>query len=219
MRIRALACALASVCIVSSARSLPTKYVVADHNPIKLGETVTLRWYFTGAKVVVSGGQFGSGTEVTGMTSVTDTPVRATQYNFDVDYLGTPAGATDAATNIPLHAKYSITVQIASAIVEPMATYVNPYGWQVSYLKGWKRDNVDLPDPANNALMYFQPEEDSIERLAVSILPVKDPSPAKLMQSIQADIYSRYDSVELIAREELNHQDAPAILTTFSGID
>src|SRR5258706_15035085 len=165
MRTRAFACALMLVCIITNAKSLPSKYVLADRNPIKLGETVTLRWYFTGTKVMVSGGQFGSGADVTGITAVTDTPVKPTQYTFDVDYLGTPAGATDAAVKVPLHAKYSVTVQVVSGAEEPTVTYVNPYGWQVSYLKAWKRDNVELPDPANNALMYFQPEEDSIERL------------------------------------------------------
>src|SRR5260221_10626601 len=161
MRNGAFACAVMLVCIISNARALPSRNVVADRNPVKLGETVTLRWYFTGTKVMVSGGQFGSGTDVTGITSVTDTPVKPTQYTFDVDYLGTATGATDAVVKVPLHSKYSVTVQVVSGAEEPTVTYVNPYGWQVSSLKAWKRDNVELPDPANNALMYFQSEEDS----------------------------------------------------------
>src|ERR1700722_12758927 len=63
--------------------------VVAEPALTSPGQSIKLRWYFTGTKVVVAGGRFGTGTIVTGKTSVSDTPHKTTRYTFDVYYNGT----------------------------------------------------------------------------------------------------------------------------------
>lgn len=80
------------------------------------GQTVTLKWYFTGTRVMVSGGRFGKGVEVTGRTTLTDTPQKTTRYTFDVWYpdpKASPAGKT------LIHAQYTALAEVRSAPKEP----------------------------------------------------------------------------------------------------
>ncbi len=226
-----LAAAIAAVAVPQLA--LADNEVVANRNPLPLGESVTLRWYFTGNKVVVSGGRFGKGVVVTGRTSLTDHPAQTTRYTFDVDFAGKPAGAptaqpnaTDAkpsvgadAKTVPLHARYSVVVEVYDPRAVGLKPYVDPHGWEVSVLNGWKRDAVNLPDPANNALMYFQQEDDSVERLAIAILPVSEMSIDALMDKIQADLPSHYDQVQLVSRTSDLCEGQPAVIATFTGMD
>ena len=218
MRIYAnLAFSLLGLMCAGSANA--SEAVAADRNPVMLGQPVTLRWYFTGTKVVLSGGRFAAGTPVTGKTAITDKPTKTTKYTFVVDYLGTPAGAKDDSVKVPLHTSYSITVEVVDPKTMGLQTYTNPYGWSISYLNGWKRDKVELGDPANNALMYFQPEDDSVERLAVAIMPVKEASVSSLMKSLKSDLPSRYASVSVVSEEDIMYEGVPAIRFTFTGLD
>ena len=82
----AAACVLAIA--TSQAVANASGEIAADRNPVPLGQSVTLHWYFTGSKVLVAGGRFGLGTVVTGKTSVTDTPLKTTRYTFDSYYMG-----------------------------------------------------------------------------------------------------------------------------------
>ena len=211
--------AISLLAVVCSTNAYASDAVSANRNPVMLGQPVTLNWYFTGTKVVLSGGRFALGTPVTGKTTITDKPTKTTKYTFAVDYLGTPAGAKDDSVKVPLHATYCITVEVVDPKVMGLQTYNNPYGWSISYLNGWKRDKVELGDPANNALMYFQPEEDSVERLAVAIMPVKEASVASLMKSLKSDLPSRYASVSVLSEEELMYEGVPATRFTFTGMD
>src|SRR5262250_3422250 len=97
-RIAPLVCSILGLLpLVVSLSAGADKEIAAEPETIAPGKTVTLRWYFTGEKVVVSGGRFGKGVVVTGRTSITDTPQKTTRYTFDVDYYP-PAPATPPAT-------------------------------------------------------------------------------------------------------------------------
>lgn len=210
--------ALAIALICGPCSAFASDEVAADRNPLLLGQPVTLNWYFTGTKVTVSGGGFGKGVEVTGKTSITDRPAKTTTYTFDVDYIGAPAGITEPMGK-PVHVTYSTTVEVVDPKAMGLTTYANPYGWSISYLSTWKKDKEDLPDPANNAMFYFQPEEDSIERVAVAVLPVKETSVASLVKSIKADLPSRYNAPEILSEQEITYEGQPAQLLRFTGMD
>src|SRR5438874_645756 len=77
--------------------------------------------------------------------------------------------AKPAASKAILKAKQTGAAQNSKVAAYATAAYTNPSGWQISYLKNWKCDKVDMGDPANNALVFFQSEEDAVERLAVSM--------------------------------------------------
>ena len=57
----------------NDAKPLP-KAIAVEPSITAPGQQITLRWYFTGTKVQVSGGRFGKGVAVTGRTSLSDTP-------------------------------------------------------------------------------------------------------------------------------------------------
>lgn len=195
------------------------KEVAVSPAMITPGQAITLRWYFTGTKVVVSGGRFGKGTIVTGQSSLTDKPLKTTRYTFDVYYIGAKVNAMTGKTEQkPLHATYTAIAEVQPP-VPGLTYYQNPYGWQVGYLTGWKRDNVPMPDPAHNALMYFQKEDDSVDRLAVSILPANEMTSADLMQKVQKSLPSSYNDVQVLSDQELTYAGVPAVLSVFTGLD
>jgi len=191
----------------------PASAIAPTRNPIVLGDSVTLRWYITGTKVVLSGGKFGKGIVVTGKTSAVDSPRRATKYTLESWY------QNPADSKRLLHAKYAAVVDVLDPQPLGLQTYRDSRGWRLLHPKEWKRDKVDLPDPVNNALLYFQEEEDSLERLAVAVLPVKEQSAAALMKRVEADLPSRYDDAEVISRQDISFEEVPAILTVVSGKD
>lgn len=194
--------------------------IAADNNPISPGQTVTLRWYFTGDKVVVSGGRFGKGTVVTGRTSLTDKPRKTTRYTFDAWYHApVKSPRSGKMENTPLHTQYSITIEVTGGPTPGLSSYRDPHGWQVSYLSGWKRDNVTTPDEGSDGLVFFQQEPDSVERLVVAVMPVKETSCVDLMDKIRADMPSHYEQVEILSQDSITHRNVPALWTTFRGID
>jgi hypothetical protein len=194
--------------------------VVAEPSVVFAGDPVTLRWYFTGKKVTVSGGRFGTGVVVTGRTTISDRPKKTTRYTFNVDYLGEK---TDPATGkkeiAPLHATYAVVAQVAPPIKADISTYRDRYGWQIASLKDWKRDPVNFPDPANNALMYFQKEDDSVERVAVSVLPADQMTASELMGKAQKSLPANYEQLQVLSDQEITFAGVPAVFSIFTGMD
>ncbi len=80
------------------------------------GQTVTMKWYFTGSKIVVSGGRFGKGTDVTGKITLTDAPQKTTRYTFDVWY---PNPASTSVPKALVHVQYFATAEVGDADKEP----------------------------------------------------------------------------------------------------
>src|SRR5205085_10698574 len=89
--------------------------IAAEQNAVSPGQAVTLRWYFTGKKVVVSGGRFGKGAVVTGRTALIDHPRKTTRYVFDFWYRAPVTSQATGKTAIkPLHARYAVVVAVLS---------------------------------------------------------------------------------------------------------
>jgi uncharacterized protein YkwD len=118
--------------------------VSVEPNPVPAGQTVTLRWYFTGERVLLSGGRFGKGTVVTGRTSMTDRPRKTTRYAFDVWY----HPATGRQAKETLHSQYTVTVQVAGS-AEPAAQEAageqDAFAREVVLLTNAERARAHLP--------------------------------------------------------------------------
>jgi len=108
-------------------------------NPCAPGQTVTLKWYFTGTKVLVAGGRFGKGAEVTGRTSLTDTPQKTTRYTFDVWY---PDPKSAASPKAQIHAQYTATAEVGEIVKELPEEQI---GLQVLELVNKERAASQLP--------------------------------------------------------------------------
>ena len=230
------------------------------------GKPITLKWYFTGEKVLLSGGRFGKGVVVTGKTSVTDTPHTTTKYTFDVWYK-TPAPkvtdpkaidpkvadpkaidpkdvapkATDPKTVDPKaadpkavdpkaavpappemilrHVQYTTYAEVWSGVYPPMKAYRDSHGWQVSVFSDWKHDNVPTAAEGSDGLVYFQQEDDSVERLAVAIMPSQTATAEEVLNKISEDVYGHYQNAKLAPPVDLTFNSVPAKMLTFTGMD
>lgn len=233
-RIAPLVCSILGLLpLVFSISARADREVVAEPETIAPGKTVTLRWYFTGEKVVVSGGRFGKGVIVTGKTSLTDTPAKTTRYTFDVDYYDKPAtpaippnppAVPDNKADKPappklIHVQYSVLAEVVIPAPMPtMGAYRDPHGWQVSFVSGWKRD-VSTPDQGDKGLVFFQKEYDSVERLAVAVMPANDLNTSALMEKVKSEIPAHYARSIVSEAREITHANVPAHLLTFTGLD
>src|SRR5947207_313624 len=115
--------------------------VAPDRNPITVGRSVTLKWYFKGKRIILSGGRFGKGADVTGRTSITDSPLRTTKYVFDVWYDPNPVPAATAKPAL-VHVQYNTLVEVIDPKLLGLTAYRDTRGWEVQYIKGWQRHNV-----------------------------------------------------------------------------
>jgi hypothetical protein len=211
-------CALGLVCVRPS--SAASNAIAAEPSAVSPGQAVTLRWYFTGKKVVVSGGRFGKGAVVTGRTSLIDHPRKTTRYIFDVWYRAPVTSQKTGKTQVePLHARYAVVVDVLSGEAARLKPYRDPNGWQISYLSDWKLDQVKTPDEGRDGINYFQKEDDSVERLALAILPVKETTCTDLMQQVCADMPEHYDHLEMGPQDQITYGDVPAVWASFTGMD
>jgi len=183
--------------------------VVADPPVITPGQTVTLRWYFTGTRVVVAGGRFAAGTTVTGKTAISDTPKKTTRYTFDVYYKGTETNAQGERVVGPLHQQYVVVAQVDTSPPDQFKVYSNPKGWKIGYFADWRLD-VSPSDSSDETLIFFQKELDSIERMAVAIVPSNGMSPSEILAKALADTPARYENIEVVP-------EAPATVSGLSG--
>jgi hypothetical protein len=190
--------------------------VSADRTSIAPGQAVNLRWNFSGNKIVASGGRFGKGIDVTKKTYLTDRPKKTTRYTFTVFYKGM-GNAPKTAKRIKksLQARYDIVIQVVP--VPSLNSYHASRGWQINYIKGWKPEPVTTALVGKNGLVFFQPEDDSIERLAVAMLPSAGLTTQELMQKITADMVDKYDDPEVLKQEEILYRNAPALWVSFTG--
>jgi hypothetical protein len=206
-------CLLALPAFGGARADLEPKSVAVEPGVTMPGQPILLRWYFTGTKVVVSGGRFGKGAVVTGKSELTDRPERTTRYTFDVWFKPAPDPANPEVKPPLSHAQYT-----AVAAVDKLTSYHASEGFDVRYLKGWRTDSFS-PEYGSK-VYYFQPEEDSVERLAVAVLPIKDgQTVAEIMEKVRDDVPSHYTQVEFISRYDLTRQKEAAQITTFRGMD
>ena len=326
--------ALSAYSSIGKARAADEVAVVPAY--VTPGKPITLKWYFTGEKVLVAGGRFGKGVVVTGKSSLTDTPRTTTKYTFDVWYkipapkpdvpkipdpkaadtklpdgksgdakvvapkapdqkAVAPTGASvppadpkgaalppadpkipapkiaDAKLSDPKpadtkaqdpkaaelkaeiakpgdpkqadlksvdlkatdpkpavvipqetvlkHVQYTAYAEVWSGIYPPMKAYRDPHGWQVSFLSDWKRDNVPTAAEGSDGLVYLQQEDDSVERVAIAIIPTSDTTPKEVLDKISGDVYAHYMSAKISDPIDLTFNAVPAKLMTFTGMD
>ncbi len=192
--------------------------VIAEPAVITPGQTVKLRWYFTGTKVVVSGGRFGAGQVVTGKTLVTDTPKVTTTYRFDVYYTVTKPAETGEIRSQALHQHYSVTALVDTSPPDHFKQYVGTRGWKIDYLAAWHCD-VSTPDNGSKSLLFFQKEFDSVERMAVAILPAAENTPDKIIAKALLDAPARYNNLAFEPTTSFKFDGLDASTATFSGDD
>ena len=206
-------CILALPAFTAARAELEPRAVAVEPGVTAPGQTITLRWYFTGTKVVLSGGRFGKGFVVTGKSEMTDRPEKTTRYAFDVWYKPAPDPAKPEVKPAQVHAQYT-----AVAAVDKLTSFHAPEGFDVRFLKGWRTDSFS-PEPGSK-VYFFQPEEDSVERLAVAVVPIKEGvTVAEMMEKVRGDVPAHYTKVEFVSLYDLSRLKEPAQITQFKGID
>jgi len=212
-------CFLGLLPVVLPASARAADAVIAEPDYAFAGQAVTLRWYFTGTKVVLSGGRFGAGVVVTGKTSVVDHPKKTTRYTFDVFYQApVTSSSTGDQTIKPEHVTYTVVAEVDPTPPPAVTTYRDPHGWQIDYLAGWRRD-ISTPDTGNEGLIFFQKELDSVERLAVSVMPAGDMTNEVLISKVRADIPAHYTDVNIVTENDLPYANMEARWLIFHGMD
>ncbi|HLJ54675.1 MAG TPA: hypothetical protein VKT77_06510 [Chthonomonadaceae bacterium] len=206
-------CALALQTAICARAELEPKAVAVEPGVVMPGQPITLRWYFTGNKVVVSGGRFGKGTVVTGKTQITDRPEKTTRYAFDVWYNPPPDPAKPEVKPAQVHVQYT-----AVAAVDKLTSFHGPEGFDVRLIKGWRTDSFS-PEPGSK-VYFFQEEEDSVERVAVAVVPIKEgETVATVMEKVRGDVPSHYTKVEFVSLYDMPRKQDQAQITHFKGID
>lgn len=208
-----LACIL---CLTSGRIAFAANEITCDKNPIAPGETVRLRWFFTGDKVTVVGGSFGKGAAVTGKSTIMDKPKTTTRYTFTNQFSAQMKDPkTGSMVRKPFKAVYSIVIE-----VEPEKAWLNTFKagrYQVAYRRGWKADAVNLQGEGSDALVYFQKEDDSVERMSVAVMAANDMTNEDLIKKVRASIPGSYSEIINIGEEPMMIGGTPAIKFTFAG--
>ncbi|HLH80211.1 MAG TPA: hypothetical protein VKV29_08015 [Chthonomonas sp.] len=203
--------------ILSAPLAWADQGIVATPTVVVKGQTVKLEWYITGDKVVLSGGRFGKGVVVTGKTQVTDRPLHTTRYVLDDYYhVNNPPGSGKPAVQ-RLHTRYSVVVKVFT--MPPLAVYRAGKDWTVDYVKGWQAYPIRTPDGVPHGLVFFQPEEDSIERLGVAMLSASNKTAETLMEDVEADIPQHYKNIKTISRDSITFCGEPAVRLVFEATD
>jgi hypothetical protein len=206
------------IALIAPTLALAAGEVIAVPAVVTPGQTVTLRWYFTGTKVVVAGGRFGTGTMVTGKTAISDTPKKTTRYTFDVYYRGAETNATGERVDAPLHQQYVVVAQVDTSPPDNFKTYSDSKGWKIGYLSDWRLD-ISPSESSENTLIFFQKELDSVERMAVAIVPSNGMSATEVLAKALADTPSRYENVTVEPTSAATVCGLSGATVAFSGSD
>lgn len=193
--------------------------VDAEPNPCLPGQMVHF-WLPEGTvKAEAFNGRFGPGYSISGRDpNLTDQPLRDTTYKFDV-WARLPAGAGGSSSAAPQKRVIMVTVRVLRGKYPHFATYTSPYHWSIDAQEGWNRNQVYLADPSMNAIDYFQPHEDSAERIGVTVLPAANQTAASLMQKVMDDAPTNYDVIKDEKQGYTVQCAEPAAWTTFDGED
>lgn len=213
--ITALACLVLT--LGTAPPSAPERLLVtAEPDSVTSGEAITLHCRAAGKKIVLSGGRFGKGVVVTGRDTFTDHPKHTTRYTFEV-WPQAGVKPTSGKESVPQHARYSVVVEVRAGSAASLTTYRSTNGWRIDYLREWKRDHVMTPDEGKDGLVYFQKEEDSVERIAVAVMAAGEMTTSDLVEKVCSDMPSRYANLEVSEKNPIQFQNADAVWLTFSG--
>lgn len=193
--------------------------VTAEPNPCLPGQTVTFTLPTGMTRGTVSGGRFGSRREIKKSESLLDFPRKETLYTFDIWSAPESAGNAKQSSKPEQHQQVKVTVAVYSGTFPKLTTYQNPQRWRIDTVIGWIRNVIPQPDPATESLIYFQPQDDSPERVAVAIMPVKENTCGDLMKTVLMDAPTQYDILEHVQQKETIQCGVPATWATFDGVD
>jgi hypothetical protein len=197
----------------------PPDGVTAEPNPCLPGQMVTFHLPEGVKHGTVLGGRYTRRQEVKPDELVIDQPKKTTTYAFDLVTAGESAEGGKATPQPAQHQRFHVIVDVCTGTFPRLVTYHNPQHWRIDTVNGWIRNVIPQPDPATESLIYFQPQDDSPERVAVAVLSVKDPSCAALMKTTLMDAPTQYDLFEHIQQKETTQCGAPAMWATFDGVD
>ena len=207
-----------TLCFVTAAVGVTAradKEIAVAPTVVSPGQSATLTWFFGGVKLTITGGQYLTPTVITGKQTLKVSPKKTTKYVFDLYYHPDATAQNPAAgTGKMIHVQYNAVVEVLAGTLPSLAAYKGSHGWRVGYQTDWK---AMQNRPGSDDLVYFQPEEDAVERLAVAVVPVKNPSASRLMDDVRADIPSNYTHYTLLSETNATHQGLPAIITVFEG--
>lgn len=205
---------------------------VVTPDPCLPGQTVTLTWPYGVKQVeVLEEGRFKRLPISEGASQFT-APSKSRTYAFKL-WSDVPEskgaggrmrtrrqrGGRRARLHLAAAHRYPITIQVFSGKFPSLATYRDQHHWHIDCVAGWNRNAVPQPDPKNNALVFFQPQADSAERLAVSILPATNLTAEDLMKQVMNDAPTQYDVIKSVTQKEALQCGVPAVWLTFSGLD
>lgn len=207
--------------------TVPESLIVTEPNPVLPGQTVTFHMPTGVARVVASGGGFGHETDVTDRPLITDTPKQTTHYAFTLWFdnktmakaAGKPAGKMARKPTPQKTLKQAVQVHVYEGTFPAIATYRDPRHWRVDCIAGWNRYVTPEADPANNALIFFQSQEDNPERIAVAIVPVGKMTSEELMHQVLIDAPTQYDVLQDVHQKPTTQGGLPAAWATFKGMD
>lgn len=196
-----------------------TKVLTVEPDMLLPGQSATFRWPAGATRVTASGGGFGYQKSFAGQTMATDTVYHTTTYRFNLWYPEDTSPSGIAGLHHPVgHQEVEVTVPVYRGNYPAIKTYHSPHRWGIDYLADWKYFDVPFDDPANNDLIYFEREEDSMERLAVAIVPVGRSTSADLLRKAISDGASDYDSVTEVQQKSTIQCGVPATWMTFRGV-
>ncbi|MCW3052280.1 MAG: hypothetical protein JWN14_1450, partial [Chthonomonadales bacterium] len=100
-----------------------------------------------------------------------------------------------------------------------MKAFRDSHGWQVSCLNDWKKDSVPTAEEGSDGLSYFQVEDDSVERVAIAIMPCQEQTVDDVLKRVSDDVDSHYQHAVLATPVDLTFNGVPAKMLTFTGLD
>src|SRR5579871_6241799 len=199
--------------------ALPSTGVTAEPNPCLPGQTVTFYLPDGVKRGTVLGGRFKQRRALKPHELVTDEPKRTTTYTFDLLDSGESSEDRHNAPKRMRHQRYTLTIEVLIGKFPRLTTYHNPQHWSIDTVNGWIRNVIPQEDPATESLIYFQPEDDSPERVSVAVRSVKETTCANLMNTALMDAPTQYDVFEHIQQKETMQCGVQATWATFDGLD
>lgn len=193
--------------------------VTIESSYIIPGQSVVFHFPPGAKKVVAYGGRFGKGLDVTKEKNLTDEPLKTTDYGFDIFNQAKPEKGGKAKTQEPKpSAHFHVTAEVYTGKFPPLTTYNDTRGWHIDTIAGWNAYPSELPDPANNALIYLEQQEDGAERVAVAILPTTMTN-SELMKKVMMETPTQYDVLNVIDQKETTQYGVQATWLNFKGVD
>jgi hypothetical protein len=165
-------------------------------------------------RVRAIGGGFGAGLDDDGDGPLTSAVWKPTNYKFKV-WMPAAKGSAQQARMV----ESALTVGVSAGRFPPLATYWDWRHWKIDVPDGWSRYASGGQDPAQSALIYFERDEDSPERVAVAMLPAGAMTSDELARKVKDELPTQYDVLKSVAMWPTSYGGDAADWLAFQGID